>query len=339
MPNPVDGATKKGSFPLSVDRYVTVDSTLAISVRDLKKSYPGVEAVQGVSFEVARGQVFGLIGPNGAGKTTTLECLVGLRKPTAGVLRILGRDPSTRASRLRHVVAVQPQEGALFAHLKVRETVQLWSTFYQDPLPIEPVLTEVGLTDQANQRVKALSGGQRRRLLLAVCLVGNPEVLVLDEPASGLDPSARELLWDVIRSRRSAGSSVLLTTHDMNEATQLCDQIGVLVGGRIVASGSPAQLARDLGGFSTVSFTTQSPHTIAAVRRLPAVASVRTEAAGGRTQVYVKTKDGDDVVRHIASTADIEASDLTITHGGLDDVFKTLVASADGRTEQTHDHP
>ncbi|MGK4580301.1 ABC transporter ATP-binding protein [Kitasatospora sp. HPMI-4] len=278
--------------------------------------------------EVGAGEVFGLIGPNGAGKTTTLECLVGLRRPTAGLIRVLGLDPADRSPELRRQVAVQPQEGTLFPQLRARETIELWASFYFRPLAVDQVLKDVGLVEQAEQKVKALSGGQRRRLLLAISIVGRPKLLVLDEPAAGLDPQARELLWDVVRAHRRAGGSVLLTTHDMNEAAQLCDRIGVLVSGRIVASGTSAELVRELGGLSTVSFTTDAPAVLASVRRLPGVSAVRTESARGRVLVQVSTEDGDAVLKHVASTPALNATDLSVTHGGLDEVFRNLVASA-----------
>ncbi len=299
-----------------------------VSVDGLRKSYGDKEAVRGVSLEIGANEVFGLIGPNGAGKTTTLECLVGLRRPTAGLIRVLGLDPADRSLELRRQLAVQPQEGTLFPQLKVRETIEMWASFYSEPLGVDQVLNDVGLAEQAGQKVKALSGGQRRRLLLAVSIVGRPKLLVLDEPAAGLDPQARELLWDVIRAHRRAGGSALLTTHDMNEAAQLCDRVGVLVAGEVVASGTPAELVRELGGLSTISFTTDSPTSLAAVRMLPGVSDVRTESSRGRVLVHVSTKQGDALLKHVASTPALNAMDLSVTHGGLDEVFRNLVASA-----------
>ncbi|MFJ2187711.1 ATP-binding cassette domain-containing protein [Kitasatospora sp. NPDC087861] len=224
----------------------------------------------------------------------------------------------------------------MFPQLKVRETVELWASFYPQPMDVDEVLSGVGLAEQAGQKVKALSGGQRRRLLLAVSIVGRPKLLVLDEPAAGLDPQARVLLWDVIRTHRRAGGSVLLTTHDMNEAAQLCDRVAVLVAGKVVASGTPAELVRELGGLSTISFTTDSPTSLAAVRTLPGVTTVQTESRGGCLAVQVSTRQSDVVLKHVASTPELNAIDLSVAHGGLDEVFRNLVASASKETGSDH---
>jgi ABC-2 type transport system ATP-binding protein len=314
------------------DAQPTVSSEPAecvVEIDGLYKSYGDKEAVRGISLRVGSGEVFGLLGPNGAGKTTTLECAVGLRQPTAGTIRVLGLDPATATAEFRRAVAVQPQEGALFPNLKVRETLELWSSFYPAPEDVDEVLTRVGLTEQRDRKVKALSGGQRRRLLLAVTIIGRPQVLVLDEPSAGLDPQAREHLWDVIRSHRADGSTVLLTTHDMNEAARLCDRLAVIVAGRIAATGTPAQLVRQLSINSTVSFTTPSVLGVIHLRSLDGVTAVETAQGRGGTSVQVTTSQPDVAMRYIAGHRGLRASELSIQQGSLDDVFRKLATASD----------
>ncbi|MFJ5968296.1 ABC transporter ATP-binding protein [Streptomyces sp. NPDC093060] len=301
---------------------------------ELSKHYGSRRALDAVSFSIRNGEVFGLLGPNGAGKTTLLECLTGLRRPTAGSVEVLGYDPGTNAPDLRRMMAVQPQEAALFPQLTVRETVSLWASFYEEHDDIDDVLARVGLLDEAYQRVRALSGGQARRLLLAVTVIGRPRLLVLDEPAAGLDPQAKEHLWDVIRKQRQAGGTVLLTTHDMNEATELCDRVAVLVSGRIAACDTPTRLVSALASTSTVTFTTSTETDLQALHSLPGVTSVDvTAAADGRQDVQVRTSDGDLTLRRIAADEQLAATDLDISRGGLDAVFRSLATENSARQE------
>ncbi|MEU3568942.1 ABC transporter ATP-binding protein [Kitasatospora sp. NPDC036755] len=284
--------------------------------------------MNGVDLQVGAGEVFGLLGPNGAGKTTTLECLVGLRRPTGGTIRVLGDDPAVHTEDFRRAVAVQPQEGALFSNLTVRETVELWASFYPRPDDVDAVIDRVGLSDEGSRRVKGLSGGQRRRLLLAVTVVGRPKVLVLDEPAAGLDPQARERLWAVVRKHREDGGTVLLTTHDMTEATELCDRIAVLVDGRIAACDTPARLVSALATTSTVTFRAGSEVALEALRALPSVTAVEALPYGeGQVTVHVRTTDGDGTLRRIAADPVLDAKELDVTRGGLEQVFHTLASS------------
>lgn len=296
-----------------------------VVIRELSKEYDGKRAVSDVTLEIRRGEIFGLLGPNGAGKTTTLECLTGLRRPTSGSVEVLGHDPAKGTEELRRMVAVQPQEANLFPQLTVRETVELWASFYPSPDDIDGVLERVGLTESAFRRVKALSGGQARRLLLAVAVVGRPDVLVLDEPAAGLDPQAKELLWAVVRQHRRNGGTVLLTTHDMNEATELCDRVAVLVGGRVAACDTPARLVSELTTTSEVTFTTDSGTDLDEIRAVPGVTSVEARPEGaGKVAVRVRTTESDETLRRIAAEPKWAASELAITRGGMDEVFRTL---------------
>ncbi len=214
----------------------------AISVRGLRKSYGSFEAVRGIDFDVAVGEVFGLLGPNGAGKTTTVEILEGYRRRDAGEVEVLGFDPGRTEPAFRERIGVVLQSSELWASLTVREIHRIFAGYYKRPRDIDEVIRLVGLDEKANDRVKTLSGGQKRRLDLGVALVGDPELVFLDEPTTGFDPAARRNAWELIRSLRELGKTVLLTTHYLDEAQQLADRVAVLVAGQIVRIGRPSEL-------------------------------------------------------------------------------------------------
>ncbi len=214
----------------------------AISVTGLRKSYGGVEAVRGIDFEVAVGEVFGLLGPNGAGKTTTVEILEGYRPRDAGEVRVLGFDPGKAERAFRERIGVVLQSSELWAGLTVREIHRVFAGYYRHPRDIDDVIALVGLDEKKDARVKTLSGGQKRRLDLGVALVGDPELVFLDEPTTGFDPAARRNAWQLIRSLRELGKTVLLTTHYLDEAQQLADRVAVLRAGEIVLLGKPSDL-------------------------------------------------------------------------------------------------
>ena len=214
----------------------------AVEVRELRKSYDGVEAVRGISFEIRAGEVFGLLGPNGAGKTTTVEILEGYRRPDGGDVSVLGVDPRRAGPDWRERIGVVPQSGELYPNLTVIEHLELFAGYYTDPRPPREVMTLVGLEHKAGSKFRTLSGGQKRRLDLGIALVGDPELLFLDEPTTGFDPGARRAAWETIRSLRSLGKTILLTTHYIEEAQQLADRVAVLRLGEIVAAGTPAEL-------------------------------------------------------------------------------------------------
>jgi ABC-2 type transport system ATP-binding protein len=217
----------------------------AILVRDLHKSYGPNEAVRGIDFEVASGEVFGLLGPNGAGKTTTVEILEGYRTRTNGIVSVLGHDPQQRARELRARVGIVLQSTGMYRHIAVREAIEHWARFYPAPRDVDEVLGLAGLTEKASAYTRTLSGGQLRRLDLALALVGDPELIFLDEPTTGFDPAARRAAWDVIRSLQDLGKTVLLTTHYLDEAQALCDRVAIVKEGRIVAEGPPASLGAE----------------------------------------------------------------------------------------------
>lgn len=292
-----------------------------IVVDALRKVYDEKEALAGVFFAVRRGEVFGLLGPNGSGKTTALETIVGLRRPTSGTVTVLGLDPARDRRRITERVAVQPQTAALFPTLTVRETVQLFASFYTAPQDPQAIIEEVGLHDAGRTRVKNLSGGQERRLLIGIALVGNPEILVLDEPSAGLDPTARRNLWNIIDSQRERGTTVLLSTHHMDEATQVCDRLAILVQGQIAVEGEPDALIRQYSATSTVSFTLPRATTSIDIGTLGLTGDITTTETNGGTRVAVVTDDADAVLRRLTFTPGLRAFDYTVRHGSLEDVF------------------
>jgi ABC-2 type transport system ATP-binding protein len=219
----------------------------AIVVEDLRKSYGEFEALRGVSFEIAAGEVFGLLGPNGAGKTTTVEILEGYRKADAGSVSVLGQDPQHGSRAWRERLGIVLQSSSLYPNLTVRESLELFAGYYAAPRDVAEVIALVGLSEKENARVRTLSGGQQRRLDLGLALVGDPELIFLDEPTTGFDPGARRTAWETIRGLRSLGTTVLLTTHYLDEAAQLADRVAVLREGRIVTIGSPAELTSSRG--------------------------------------------------------------------------------------------
>jgi ABC-2 type transport system ATP-binding protein len=214
----------------------------AISVRDLRKSYDGVEALRGITFEVAEGDVFGLLGPNGAGKTTTVEILEGYRQRDGGDASVLGHDPGDTPRPLRERIGVVLQHSENQPLLTVREVHRLFAGYYEHPRDVDEVIELVGLAEKRDARVRTLSGGQKRRLDLGTALVGDPDLVFLDEPTTGFDPAARRSAWEMIRSLRSLGKTVLLTTHYLDEAQRLADRVAVIRAGEIVALGTPAEL-------------------------------------------------------------------------------------------------
>ena len=217
----------------------------AIVVRDLRKSYGGVDALRGISFEVGAGEVFGLLGPNGAGKTTTVEILEGYRRRDGGEVSVLGHDPGDAPRLLRERIGVVLQHSELPPNLTVHEVHRMFAGYYGRPRDVDEIVGLVGLEEKRSARVKTLSGGQKRRLDLGVALVGDPDLVFLDEPTTGFDPGARRSAWDVIRSLRSLGKTILLTTHYLDEAQQLADRVAVIRGGVIVSIGTPAELIGD----------------------------------------------------------------------------------------------
>jgi ABC-2 type transport system ATP-binding protein len=214
----------------------------AIAVRDLRKRYGDFEAVRGIDIEVRRGEVFGLLGPNGAGKTTTVEILEGYRARTSGEVAVLGHDPAKRSIDLRRRIGIVLQSGGIYSHITPREALRHWASFYPHPRDVEEVLELAGLREKADVRSRKLSGGQLRRLDFALALVGDPELIFLDEPTTGFDPEARRAAWETVRSLRALGKTILLTTHYLEEAQALADRVAIVKDGRVLAIGPPREL-------------------------------------------------------------------------------------------------
>jgi ABC-2 type transport system ATP-binding protein len=225
-----------------------MSSSPAIEVRDLRKSYGEVEAVRGIDFHVARGEIYGMLGPNGAGKTSTVEILEGYRTRSSGSVSVLGHDPQSRPRELRRRVGIVLQSSGIYSQVRVAEVVAHFAGFYPRPRDVDEVIALVGLGEKRDERTRKLSGGQRRRLDLALALIGDPELIFLDEPTTGFDPAARRTAWQTIRSLKDLGKTVLLTTHYLDEAQELADRVAIIKGGQILAEGSPAQLG--VGGGS-----------------------------------------------------------------------------------------
>jgi ABC-2 type transport system ATP-binding protein len=277
----------------------------AIEVRDLRKSYGPLEAVRGISFEVRRGEVFGLLGPNGAGKTTTVEILEGYRDRDGGEATVLGFDPASRDRSFRERIGIVLQSAGFYPRATVRESVELLAKAYPSPREPAEVIDLVGLSEKADARVKTLSGGQQRRLDLALALVGDAELIFLDEPTTGFDPAARRTAWDVIRSLKDLGKTVVLTTHYLDEAAALADRVAIVQAGRIVAAGPPAELT-------------------------PASRTYRVSYTRDGDRIEIDTDDPTDLLQRLTSEALARGErldDLRVTRPSLEDVYLELTSA------------
>src|SRR5512137_1478569 len=249
-----------------------------VQVEGLRKTYGATVAVEGVSFDVREGEIFGMVGPNGAGKTTTIECLEGLRKPDQGKVRVLGVDPQQDGQSLRERTGMQLQQSNLPERMRVWEALDLYASFYPTPADWKELLQRLGLEEKRNTPFSKLSGGQKQRLFIALALLPNPQLVFLDELTTGLDPQARHAIWDLVRDVRARGKTVLLTTHFMEEAERLCDRVAILDQGRIVALDTPAALIRSLEGEVRVVFSLDEALPSGFKEALPA--GVRLEVQG-----------------------------------------------------------
>jgi ABC-2 type transport system ATP-binding protein len=311
------------------------EPAVAISVSDLQKRYASVTAVDHLSFDVRAGEVFGLLGPNGAGKTTTVEVLEGYRKPDGGHARVLDLDPWADGPRVRPQIGVMLQEGGLYPGLKPRELLRLFASYYEQPDDPDRLLDVVGLRDAVGTAVRRLSGGQAQRLSLACALIGRPRVLFLDEPTAGMDPHARATTWDLVRELRDRGTTVLLTTHAMDEAEHLCDRVAIIASGRLAALGTPAELTR---------YAASDEIWFAAV---PGVDCAALAAALGLSPHHVvEERPGEYLVRTPASPAriadlacflrdrDVTLAALQAGRRSLEEVFLQITAETSGTSER-----
>ena len=292
-----------------------------IDVTDLRKSYGGRAAVDGVAFTVEEGEIFGILGPNGAGKTTTVECVEGLRVPDSGRVRVAGLDPVADHQEVARLLGAQLQQSELQPKLTVREALELYASFYPRPADWRPLAERLGLAPKLTTRFAKLSGGQKQRLFIALALIGDPRVVVLDELTTGLDPRARRDTWELIEDIRAGGVTVLLVTHFMEEAQRLCDRVAVIDRGRVAALDTPAGLIRRSAGATVIGFTPSAPLDDAELAALPGLASVRRQ--DGRLTLSGTDETVDAVLTLLARTR-VTAHQLRVTDATLDDAFLDL---------------
>jgi ABC-2 type transport system ATP-binding protein len=301
-------------------------ATAVLRVRQLRKAFKDVVAVDGIDLEVRAGECFSLLGPNGAGKTTTIEICEGLTEPDSGDVEVLGLRWADQAPVLRQRLGIQLQETQLSDKLTVLETLQLFRSFYRQGPPPEDVLARVQLDEKRNARVMALSGGQKQRLALACALVGEPDLLFLDEPTTGLDPQARRQLWDLIEEFKRAGRTIVLTTHYMDEAERLSDRIAIMDRGKVIARGTPGELIASIGVDHLVEFSTgdgAAPLDLETVRRIEGVRDARIENGFARLQAVELHRVVPSLLAEL-SRQGVRLTELRTHSATLEDVFVSL---------------
>jgi ABC-2 type transport system ATP-binding protein len=283
-----------------------------ISIKDLRMAYGATEAVRGIDLDVLPGEVFAFLGPNGAGKTTTVEILEGYRKRTGGEVAVLGEDPERAGREWRERIGIVLQSGRLDPYLTVRESLDLYAGYYRSPRPTDEVISLIGMEGKAEERARRLSGGQQRRLDVGMALIGDPELLFLDEPTTGFDPSARRQFWEVIAGLRDLGKTVFLTTHYMDEAQRLADRVTIIAAGRIVARGTPADLGRRESGETTIRY--------------------RADGREIAVQTTAPTKTLNELTAAALARGE-ELEGLEVTRPSLEDVYLELTADAEAGKE------
>ena len=300
-------------------------SSEAIHVERLSKTYNGRAAVSDLSFSVRAGEIFALLGPNGAGKTTTVEIIEGYRRADSGFVRVLGLDPIDQASALKPQIGVMLQQDGLYPSLRPGELLDLYARFFAHPERPSDLLERVGLTDVSGTRCRQLSGGQKRRLALALALIGRPRLLFLDEPTTGMDPQARRATWDIIRSLKERNTTILLTTHFMDEAERLADRIAIIDGGALIALDTPAGLTREQSTTTTQVYFTATPGLdLAGVGKLPSARAAREDSAG---RYVVETGDVPALLVELTQWLrdhNVELAELRVGRSSLEDVFLRL---------------
>ncbi|MBN1200385.1 MAG: ABC transporter ATP-binding protein [Anaerolineae bacterium] len=295
----------------------------AIEVTDLRKVYNNVPAVDGISFDVQEGEVFGLLGPNGAGKTTTVECIEGLREPDGGSITVLGHDHLNNGNGIKQQIGIQLQTTGLYPLHTVYELLKLFGSFYRRALPPEDLIKLVSLEEKRNTRSKNLSGGQRQRLSLALALVNDPTLIFLDEPTTGLDPQSRRQIWNIITELQNQGKTVMLTTHYMEEAQSLCDRVAVMDAGKIIALDSPHDLIEQHFETTAIEFEDRNSAPMDVLEGLPGVQ--RASRDGGLVTLYsLDTPSSIEGLLDAARADKLHFDDLRVRNATLEDVFLKL---------------
>jgi len=296
----------------------------AIVVEGLAKNYGQVRAVDGISFTVEEGEIFGLLGPNGAGKTTTVEMLVGLRQRDGGNIRVLGLDPGKQPVELKNRIGIQLQQVALYPRLTVLEMATLFASFYPKRLNPAEIIAKVGLKEKAKTQTRQLSGGQRQRLAIALTMVGDADMVFLDEPTTGLDPQARRSLWDLILDLKKRGKTVLMTTHYMDEAERLCDRVAIIDHGHIITMDSPRELINKHFGEKAVEFESEILAHDEKLKSLPGVSRVHVNGDNIVTMYSSNVVATIDELMRYSNQLKAPVEDLAVRHATLEDVFLKL---------------
>jgi len=293
-----------------------------IKIENLSKTYGRIKAVDDISFEVYRGEIFGMVGPNGAGKTTTIECIEGLRKPDSGNLKVLGLDPLREGRLLKKSIGIQMQESELPDRIKVWEAIDLFSSFYDRTMTYKSLLNELGLYEKRGSYFGRLSGGQKQRLFIALSLINDPELVFLDELTTGLDPQARRTTWELIKSINEKGKTIFLTTHYMEEAETLCDRVAIIDNGKIIALDTPQKLTSDIKAENRLIFNVSGDFDINILKNIDSVSNI--EKTGNKITVLGHDKRMvKDIVNFLVNN-NIDYSDLKTEQTTLEDIFLKL---------------
>jgi ABC-2 type transport system ATP-binding protein len=294
-----------------------------IEVNNLEKKYGDVNAVNGISFSVEKGEVFGILGPNGAGKTTTVEMIEGLRKPNSGTINVCNIDALKEPQRIKEIIGVQLQATSLYDNIRVKEAIELFGSYYKNSLPAEQIMEEVSLMEKKNSPVSKLSGGQKQRLSVGLALVNDPEIIFMDEPTTGLDPQARHNVWSIVEKLRERGKTVVITTHYMEEAEQLCHRLAIIDQGKIIAMDTPDNLINKAGLATSIEFTT-SKELNGLANKIPGI----QKANHGSSYKYsVNTKRVAELLKDLTNLCydnHIELTNISVRQATLEDVFLAM---------------
>jgi ABC-2 type transport system ATP-binding protein len=297
-------------------------SEAVVQVKNLCKSYGKIKAVDDISFEVYKEEIFGLVGPNGAGKTTAIECREGLRKPDSGDLKVLNLNPTTKGRTLRNFIGIQLQESQLPARLKVWEAISLFSSFYRKNIETTPLLIDLGMEEKKRSYFDKLSGGQKQRLFIALALLNDPELIFLDELTTGLDPQARRATWDLISGVREKGKTIFLTTHFMEEAEKLCDRVAIMNNGKMIALNTPKNLIRNIATETRLMFSVTDSPELNALDNIKSIS--KYEKSGNNITIYGHDKRMVKDVVNFLVNHNIDFYDLLTEQSTLEDVFLAL---------------